>query len=295
MQLADHQYDEAICRLACDVPYFTAKHIDGWFGAADGNAKQRSLQRRSGSLPTLKRLVQEGVLSENSASVVTMDYHRDPVRWQVGYPVPEPFSTACHLRSRHVQLARRSWRLSSSVNFGGHEGFFPAMEAVAPNSRWDNVEKPKTMTIYSATEKTRAEHGQLMISTEQCEQLRMHFRAYQPTCDCGKFLRAALDQSVRISAESRGLAIASFYLDMGTKGRELAPTPTHGNTLPVDFERNWQGLGRLEMEDITPDVIEFFPQFGNQPVAIAISIWCEHAVDAFHRACSAYRLPYFLY
>ena len=105
----------------------------------------------------------------------------------------------------------------------------------------------------------------------------------------------ALDNNVRLTAESRGLAITSFYLDMVAKGREMAPHTRYGKELPVEFERNWQGLGSLEMDDITPDVIQFFPQFGNQPVAIALSIWCEHAVDAFHRACSAYQLDYLLY
>ncbi len=74
----------------------------------------------------------------------------------------------------------------------------------------------------------------------------------------------------------------------------MAPDSRFGKQLPVDFERNWQGLGGHELTSINPDAIQVFPQYKNLPVAIAVSIWCEHAVGAFHQACESYRLPYFL-
>lgn len=175
----------AILRLACDVPYFTAQHIDGWFISGDSivkGGKSRRVKRSSrrtkvgGARAMLKWLVELGWLAEVSALAVCMEFQPAAIGWRPGEAAPEPFSIACHLRARRLRFGRRTWLLSSETSFAGRDGIFPALEAIPPDVKWDNVEKPKNVTIYSATASTLATYGASFMSQEMIAETRAHFK-----------------------------------------------------------------------------------------------------------------------
>jgi len=290
----DEAAREAILRLACDVPCFTAKQIDNWWGEAKEKKNRRDSQRLRGALPLLKTMVKEGLLHQEQLPNLTMDFHKDTFLWRPGESPPNFQQIEFRSRVRTVQFQRLSWRLSPRYEFSEEIGFFPALQALKewePKTYGDTL---KNLTIYRATAATLSRPGQPIFTEDSLANVKEQFATRQPVCNCHEDLHAAIRTEIKFTSETRGLAHAAYYLYLIGLGRQRSPDSPFGAQLPVDFERNWQGTGQLEIYSIMPDAFVVLPQFGRMVVAVALGVWCAHGAEAFHSICDSLAIPYLL-
>lgn len=286
------QYEAAILRLACDVPYFTESQIEGWWPPIDEASGKRSV-RKGGPNATLKKLVNAGLLSKEQAPTVTMDYHRECICWMPGESPPNFQAAADHLHRRVAHFQRRTWMLGPQYELSDARGLIPAAQLVLKHHDAYISEAPKNLAYYQATSKAIVADGQTTISVDQLRLIVGTFANQRPSCECYRELRSAWRDDIVLNAITRGLAVSSLYLDKVALGRKVDPSTEFAGALPVAFERTWQSLGQFDVPDITPDAIQFLPPM--QPMAVAVSVWCKHAVEAFHRTCEHFNMGYSLY
>ena len=296
MPLEPAQYEAAILRLACDVPCFTEAQIEGWWPPIAESGGKRTI-RRGGPNAILKKLVKDGLLSKQQAPTVTIDHHRDCIRWFPGEPQPDFQAAAAYLHKRVAHFQRGTWLLGPQYELSKKPGLIPSAEVLQKHHDPNLAATPKNIVFYRATDVARKADGQPTIDFERMHSIIQTFDSQQPACECHRELKSAWRDDIAINAITRGLAVSSFYLDMIARGRQMDRSTEFADALPVAFERSWQGFGFLQSEvrEIVPDAIQFLPDHEMKPIAVAISIWCAHAVEAFHRTCQHLKLGYVLF